>query len=62
MNQDLWIYIYSVRKESEAYLEQKTLHCKNAANIAVNSDSITPQKGGGVIEEYFWEILHIPLN
>ena len=44
VNQDLWTYIYSVKKYRAAYMEQNTLHFKNVTNISIDSDSITPQK------------------
>ena len=40
--QDLRTYIDSVKKDSEAYPEQNTVHFEKVANIIVNSDSITP--------------------
>ena len=64
-NQDLKTYIESCHKESErcaAYLEQNTLHSEIASDIAINSDSITPQKKKNDREEYRQEDHQMPFN
>ena len=61
-NQDLRTYIYNIKKESEAYPEQNTLHFENVANVAVNSDGTTTHKNKNGIKEYCQENCHISLE
>ena len=62
MNQALHTYIGSVKKGSEAYPEQNTLHFLNSVNISVKINSITPKKKQNGIEEDCQENCHIPLG
>ena len=43
-NRDMQNYIDSCKKVRASYPEQNTLHFKDIANIATNSDSTTPKK------------------
>ena len=60
--QDLRTYIDSVKKDSEAYPEQNTVHFEKVANIIVNIYSINLKKNQNGIEEYCQEKCHISLK